>query len=225
MTTPKKSISTNNDEVILESISLMNIWKQFIDKTARKPEGKWATKNYGDPKFHYRSFRIILNALALRSDDRFCEIGCGGGILLNLAMSRVKEGAALDHSDAMVSLAMEKNREYVEQGRLEVQMGNAEKLPWDANHFTACASANMFFFVERPEVMLSEVFRVLKPGGRFSMTTIGNGFLGTIIFGWLYQLKTYSDARMVDMLTSAGFSNVQVKSSLGMMQVCYGEKE
>jgi len=71
--------------------------------------------------------------------------------------------------------------------------------------------------------MLSEVFRVLKPGGRFSMTTIGSG-IGKITFGWLYKLRTYSDARMTAMLKAAGFANVRVKSTLGMMQVCYGEK-
>jgi len=161
-------------------MSGLKIWKRFIDKTARKPEGKWVVKNYADPKAHYRSFRIIMDALALRSDDIYCEIGCGGGALLDLAMSKVKEGAALDHSQAMAALSTEKNRQYVEQGRLEIHKGNAEQLPWDSSRFTASASAsaNMFFFVERPEAMLAEVFRVLKPGGRFSMTTIGDGLFG-----------------------------------------------
>jgi SAM-dependent methyltransferase len=204
-------------------MSGLNPWKRFIDKTARKPEGKWAIKNYADPRAHYRSFRIIIEALALRPDDIYCEIGCGGGVLLDMAMSKVKEGVALDHSQAMVALSTEKNRKYVDQGSLEIHMGNAEQLPWDSNRFTACASANMFFFVERPEAMLSEVFRVLKPGGRFSMTTIGSG-IGKITFGWLYKLRTYSDARMTAMLKAAGFANVRVKSTLGMMQVCYGEK-
>ena len=127
-------------------MSGLNPWKRFIDKTARKPEGKWAIKNYADPKAHYRSFRIIIEALALRPDDIYCEIGCGGGVLLDMAMSKVKEGVALDHSQAMVALSTEKNRKYVDQGRLEIHMGNAEQLPWDSNRFTACASANMFFF-------------------------------------------------------------------------------
>jgi ubiquinone/menaquinone biosynthesis C-methylase UbiE len=205
-------------------MSCSKTWTRFIDKTARKPEGKRAIKNYAEPKAHYRSFRIIMDALALRSDDIYCEIGCGGGVLLDMAMSKVEKGAALDHSEAMVELSGEKNRKCVDQGRLVIHMGNAEQLPWDSNRFTACASANMFFFVEKPEAVLSEVFRVLKPGGRFAMTTIGNGFFGKITFGWLYKLRTYSDARMTAMLTAAGFGNVRVKSNLGMMQVCYGEK-
>jgi len=203
----------------------LQLWNRFIDKTAREPEGKWAIKNYADPKAHYRSFRIIMDALALHPDDIYCEIGCGGGVLLDMAMSKVREGSALDHSRTMVALSTQKNRRYIDQGRLEIHMGNAEQLPWVSNRFTACASANMFFFVERPEAVLSEVFRVLKPGGRFSMTTIGDGFFAKITYGWLYKLRTYSDARMTAMFAAAGFGNVRVKSTLGMMQVCYGEKK
>ena len=72
--------------------------------------------------------------------------------------------------------------------------------------------------------MLAEVFRILKPGGRFSMVTMGNGLLGKIIFGWLYNLKTYSNVEMTSMLRSTGFSSIHVKSAKGLLQVCYGEK-
>lgn len=61
-------------------------WKNFIDRAARKPEGKWARKNYTAPKAHYRSFRIILEALQLEHGDIYCEIGGGGGALLRMAM-------------------------------------------------------------------------------------------------------------------------------------------
>ena len=200
------------------------VWKRFIDRTARKPEGKWAIRNYSNPRAHYRSFRSIMKSLDLNDNDIYCEIGCGGGALLNMAMSIVKAGAAIDHSDAMVELSRKNNRRYVEQGKVEIVQGNAEQLPWQSCTFTACASANMFFFVENPGAMLSEVFRVLKPGGRFSMATIGKGFISKITFGWLYSLRTYSDTEMSSMLRSAGFSNIEVKSGTAMMQICYGEK-
>ncbi len=102
--------------------------------------------------------------------------------------------------------------------------GNAEQLPWESGRFTAIASANMFFFVENSGAMLSEVFRVLKPGGRFSMVTMGNGLIGKITFGWLYSLRTYSDSEMASMLRSAGFSEIRVKSSMRLMQICYEKK-
>ena len=30
------------------------LFNKFIDRTARKPSGKWAIKNYNNPKTHYR---------------------------------------------------------------------------------------------------------------------------------------------------------------------------
>ncbi len=200
------------------------IWKRFIDKTARRPEGRWAVKKYANPTGHYLSFKKIMETLCLNGEDAYCEIGCGGGRLLGMVMPKVKTGAAVDHSNAMVELSVKNNRRYVEEGTLEIVQGKAEQLPWENEKFTACASANMFFFVETPETMLAEVWRVLKPGGRFSMVTLDNSLLGKIIFGWLFQLKTYSNTEMTSMFRSAGFSGIHVKSARGLLQVCYGEK-
>lgn len=197
--------------------------KSFRDRTARKPGGKQARKSYSNPRAHYRSFRIIMEELHLREDDTYCEIGCGGGVLLNMAMAKVKTGAAIDHSEEMVELSKENNHEYLEDGRLEVLKADAEKLPWGSGVFTACGCANMFFFINNPQAMLSEVFRILKPGGRFSMVTMGNCIIVNMTFGWLYSLKTYSDREMISMLKSAGFSQIRVRSTfMGIIQVCYG---
>ncbi len=198
--------------------------RTFTDRTARKPEGRWARKNYSNPREHRHSFKIIMETLCLNEDDIYCEIGCGGGALLSMAMARAGRGKAIDHSQEMVELSIENNRRCVDEGRLEVLQGNAEQLPWESDMFTACASANMFFFVEKPQALLSEVFRVMKQGGRFSMVTIGDGFIGRITFGLLYSLRTYSDSEMTSMLLTAGFSGVKVKSTMGLMQVCYGQK-
>jgi len=83
----------------------------------------------------------------------------------------------------------------------------------------------MYFFVEKPQTVLNEVFRVLKPGRRFTMSAMGNGILSKITFEWLDSLKTYSDKVMIAMLEQAGFKNIEVKSALGMWQVCYGGKK
>lgn len=201
------------------------IRERFIDSSARKPMGKWAVKNYNTPKAHYYSFKVIMEELNLTDDDIYCEVGCGGGFLLNMAMSSAKKGAAIDHSPDMVQLSTRNNQQSVDAGTLEIICGSAEKLPWESGTFTACASANMFFFVEKPEAMLSEIVRVLKPGGRFVMVTASTGLLVKIMFGLLYKLKTYSNPKMRSMLEAAGFNNISVKTiKFGTMQICYGEK-
>jgi SAM-dependent methyltransferase len=201
---------------------LTEMRKKFIDRTARKPGGKAGVKMYNNPKAHFKGILIIMDRLNLSPEDEYFEIGCGGGQLLGIALERVKFAAAVDHSPDMVALSKKNNQQHLKQKRTEILVGNAEQLPWPDNRFTAGASAHMFFFVEQPEKVLSEIYRVLQPGGRFALVTMGNGLLGKICFGWLYSLRTYSDDKMRTMLRNAGFSKIEVRSRYS--QVCYAEK-
>ena len=199
--------------------------ERFIDETARKPSGERGRGIYSDPKGHYGSFRIILDLLKLSSADRYLEIGCGGGVLLRMALEHAGTAAAIDHSPDMVELSKSKNDQALKDNRIEIVQGDAAALPWANNSFTAVASANMFFFVEQPEKMLKEVYRVLEPGGRFVMVTMNNGLLGRMVFGRRYRCKTYSNRVMTEMLENAGLSSVGVKSKFPWAQICYAVKD
>lgn len=199
-------------------------YQNFIDRTARKPSGVKGMKLYNDPKSHYKGFDAIMEKLNLQNTDEYIEIGCGGGILLRMVLQKVKKAAALDHSADMVELSKENNAEYVESGQAEILQGDAAKLPWKDNSFTTAASAHMFFFVEKPEQVLSEIYRVLKPRGRFALVTMNNNILGKLAFGILYQLRTYSNRKMTGLLTSAGFKDIEVKSKCPFSQICFARK-
>lgn len=200
------------------------IRQAFIDRTARSPHGKKAMRTYNNPWAHYRSFRIILEKLALRQEDAYFEIGCGGGILLRQALEKVATAAAVDHSEDMVALSRRNNEAAVREGRAEVVQGDVAALPWADDHFSAGASANMFFFVEKPQEALNEACRVLRPGGRFAMVTLADSLIAKLTFGWLYQLRLYSDAEMRAMLETAGFSQVEVRTRCFFYQTCFAVK-
>ncbi len=108
----------------------------FIDMTARRPSGWLGKRMYSNPRGHYRAFRLTLDKLALKQDDTLLEIGCGGGVLLDMALKTVKHAKAIDHSPDMVQIARDRNREALSEGRVEIVSGNAESLPWDDDLFT-----------------------------------------------------------------------------------------
>ena len=199
-------------------------YQYYIDRTARKPFGDKGRKLYNNPKSHYKGFQVILDYLKLQDTDEYMEIGCGGGILLEMALRTADKAAAIDHSKDMVELSRENNAAAVQSGQAEIVEGDAAELPWEDNRFTAAASAHMFFFVEKPELVLSEIYRVLKPGGRFAMATMSNSILGKLMYGFFYQLRTYSDEKMVKLLTDAGFKDVKVSSSFPFLQYCFAVK-
>ena len=71
---------------------------KFVDRTARKPSGSFARRMYSNPRGHYKSFRWTLDKLQLKPDDIFLEIGCGGGVLLNMALETVKHEERNKHA-------------------------------------------------------------------------------------------------------------------------------
>jgi len=198
---------------------------KFVDRTARKPSGWFGKRMYSNPRGHYKSFRWTLDKLQLKPDDILLEIGCGGGVLLNMALETVKHAKAIDHSSDMVRLAREKNQEAISEGRVEIVQGNAESLPWDDNSFT-CATANqMFFFIDKPRIVLKEFYRVLKPGGRLVITSTEDSILPKLLFVlWYHSMHLYKNQEMEYMLKQVGFQTVEVKNLERFIQLSYAEK-
>jgi SAM-dependent methyltransferase len=138
----------------------------LTDRRARRPSGAQARAVYRDPLYHYPNFRVILAELALTSGDFLIEVGCGGGAFLNEALRSGCRAAAVDHSLEMVALAREVNRDAVTEGRLEVRLASADRLPFPDATFTCAAMTGVLGFLPDPVAALREIRRVLAPGGR-----------------------------------------------------------
>ena len=190
---------------------MTSILTKFVNSTAKRPQGKWARRFYGEPKAHMKSFALMMQLLDPQPDDLFLEIGCGGGYFLNMVQPRVKKVAAIDHSLDMVELARRANQKAIDQGLAEIVHGNAEELPWPDNSFTCTGNTSMWFFVERPVKVLTELLRVLQPGGRLVVGTMQRSWINRIVWG-LYGLRLYTDGQMEDMLRQAGFAEIQMSS-------------
>jgi len=208
----------------------MGLKQKIVEVTARKPRGWLGKLLYKNPKSHNRAYEAIVARLELKSDDKYLEIGQGGGMLLKLALEKVERAAAIDHSRDMVDLARENNSEAVAEGRAEIVAGDAHSLPWADGSFTCVACTAVFVFLERPVVALKELHRVLQDGGRIAIVTLPKfgGKLKNLLFStvcgiWSADMNRYSNAEMAHMLKAAGFENVQVQLS-GNRQLCYGEK-
>lgn len=103
----------------------------LTDRVARRPAGRRARKIDGADDVHDFARRPILDALALRPEDRLLEIGCGGGLLLRDALALGVSATGIDHSEEMVSLARER------APGAEVVLGSAEQLPFEDASFAA----------------------------------------------------------------------------------------
>jgi len=161
---------------------------------------------------HKEIYKETLKVMNPKKDDKYLEIGFGSGIFIKKYMSHVSKIAGIDHSDDMVKLASDINREHVESGKAEFKHGSASSLPWADNEFTIVASIEVFFSVNEPDKAIKEIYRVLKPGGRVVIEMGFNKDDGVDHTKYIKKLglKLYSGEEMKNLLKKAGLNDIVI---------------
>ncbi|MFE0420250.1 methyltransferase domain-containing protein [Streptomyces tendae] len=143
-------------------------------------------------------------------DARMLDVCCGSGVVGNAFRGRVGEMVGLDITPEMVDLA---------RTRLDkVYQGNVYDLPFEDASFDLVVNREVLHLLPQPERPLSEIYRVLRPGGQF--------IVGQIVpytdedAYWMYRIfkkkqpllcQMFSDQDMRDLLLGAGFRDLRVE--------------
>jgi demethylmenaquinone methyltransferase/2-methoxy-6-polyprenyl-1,4-benzoquinol methylase len=167
-----------------------------------------------------------LELLAVKPGEKVLEVGFGtGNEILDLAGRVGPTGlvAGIDISSGMLAVTQKKVQENPPATRLDLQVGDARKLPWSAETFDAAYTSFTLelFPAEDIPVVLAEVKRVLKPGGRLavvSMATVKPGDTPSVlerVYVWMHRnFPHIVDCRPIDppaLLTAAGYKVVETK--------------
>lgn len=160
---------------------------------------------------------------------RILEVGVGTGLNIFYYPSGVSV-TALDLSE-----------EYLQRARLraermkkpvELVQGDVKAMPFKEASFDTVVSSFLFCQVDEPRAGLQEIYRVLKPGGRFLMLEHVNsrGKLGkmmNIISGPFYRLFGDHIARDTEVLArQVGLKKVSTTNLfLDIVRLIYVEKE
>ena len=107
----------------------------------------------------------VFSLMELQPKDRVLEIGFGSGTDIRRASREVAFVAGVDHSDIMLRQAIRRNAEQIGEGRVDLQLASAERLPYPDASFDKAYAINVGQFWKDPVAALSEVARVVKPGG------------------------------------------------------------
>ena len=120
---------------------------------------------------------IFLDWLAPPSGLRWLDVGCGSGAFTELVCQRCQpaEAHGIDPSEAQLAYASSRPH----ANRAVFQQGDATALPFAADRFDAAVMALVIFFVPEPAQGVSEMARVVRPGGTvaaYAWDMLGDGF-------------------------------------------------
>lgn len=185
----------------------------ITDRHARRPSGARSRDFYGNPIYHWPNFFAILETLALGPGDHLLEVGCGGGAFLLEALKSGCRASAIDHSADMVRLATKLNQESIADGRVKIEVGEANRLPYGNGVFTCAVMTGVLGFLPDPLKAFAEVFRVLRSGGRFVAFSSTKEIRGTPAAPEpvASRVSFYEDRQLEDLARQAGFGEVKVE--------------
>ncbi len=119
-------------------------------------------------RLNSRHCDLVREELAVGPTDRVLEVGFGGGALLAQLCQDASDGfvAGVEVSDAMLAVAKRRLRARIPSGQLALRRGSVESLPFGSGEFDKACSVNTTYFWRDLDEGLSELWRVVRPGGR-----------------------------------------------------------
>ena len=182
------------------------------EKLVQDYTSKFYAKRYSGTGFLYHARYACEMLEEIRMSDRMShkvlDVGCGNGFLSQLYPNFDITG--IDVSDGM--LAHNPHR-WIK--------ASAEKIPFPDDHFDYVVCRSLLHHLENPHVGLKEMFRVLKPGGKWSCYDPNHNFVYEVIrsifqhtdrFSHLH--KSFNDRELFNMIEDAGFQ-IKERRSIG----------
>lgn len=144
----------------------LNEEEQRAFRDFEKAGWEGAAKAYHDHwgNLSWQSAKPMLDAAGVEAGNRVLDLASGAGYVAAAAALRDAVVTGLDFSPAQVALASE------EYPGIDFRQGNAEDLPFGDATIDAVVMGFGMNHLPDPDRVAREVFRVLKPGGRFAFT-------------------------------------------------------
>ncbi|WP_018344196.1 class I SAM-dependent methyltransferase [Cytophaga aurantiaca] len=127
--------------------------------------------------------RQTINSLDIQDGEELLELGHGNCAHLSYILDRSKAMYyGLEISELMHTEAKQINKGFIEKNRAFFFMYDGIEIPFGENYFDKVFTVNTLYFWDEPEKMLNSIYKVLKPGGVFSIGFAQKSFMGQLPF-------------------------------------------
>jgi ubiquinone/menaquinone biosynthesis C-methylase UbiE len=123
----------------------------------------------------YSWFGWVFDQFNLPAQGRILELGCGAGTLWMDNLERIPTGWEITLSDFSAGMVVQAQANLSQKRSFLFKQVDARStpLPFEAGFFDGVIANHMLFHIPEKPPLLAEVRRILKPGGHFYATTIG----------------------------------------------------
>lgn len=122
-----------------------------------------------------RWFHWLFDQIDIPASGRLLELGCGRGDLWRENLARVPGRLELTLSDYSEGMVAQSKANLIDlRNILSVERIDAQSIPYPDGSFDAVLANHMLYHVPDLDRALSEIQRVLKPGGLLSASTVGS---------------------------------------------------
>lgn len=111
--------------------------------------------------------------------SKILELGCGNGLLWLKNIEAINETLSITLSDFSEGMLKSAN-ENLNNPNIKYEIIDIQDIPYADNSFDIIISRHMLYHVADIDKALSEVRRVLKPGGKFYVSTNGMNHMGEL---------------------------------------------
>lgn len=129
----------------------------------------------------YGWFLWIFDQFEISTQARVLEVGCGQGDLWRSNLQRISPGWEMILSDFSAGMVEQARGKLADARPFSFRQIDAQCIPFENQSFDVVIANHMLYHVpDRPQA-LAEIRRVLKPGGRFYTTTVGEKHLQELL--------------------------------------------
>ncbi len=195
----------------------------------RFPQGKEGVETLLNMNEAHKNGAIwALSNLQISPNSKILDIGCGGGANIKRIseISKTAKIYGVDYSPTSVEVSSQLNADLITQKRVEISLGNIEKLNFSDDSFDIVTAFETIYFW--PEILenFKEVKRVLKNDGLFFVFLEGTT-KETLDF-WsenVFLKNKLQVEEVVDLLKKAGFMDVKFLTKKDTEKTCFFGKK
>ena len=151
--------------------------------------------------------RLAIDALDPGPGETILELGFGPGWGLRTIAARARGARVygVDQSPRMLQQAKRMNEVAISRGRMVLVRGAFSPLPWIDEMFHKLLLVNVLYFFDHDGRDISEVYRVLRSGGRLVIYVTSRETMEQWPFAGPTTHRTFDERDLATFLENAGF--------------------